>query len=85
MRALALDPDPGAGGVDRTRARSARRVDGVYFTPLPLVEFVVAETLGARLAERPLDWRDDGSPVLRVLKMKPTRRVLCPAAYISAS
>lgn len=64
-RALAEYRDEGA--LDTSRARAERRHAGAYFTPLPLVEFTVAETLEARLAEHPVVWRPDGSPALRIL------------------
>ena len=54
-------------GADRERDRATRRREGVFFTPAPLVDFVAAHTLAAYLAERPPEWREDGSPVLRVL------------------
>src|SRR5919197_6721164 len=54
------------GGADQARSRAHRRAHGAYFTPVPLVELVVAEALGARLARRPPAWRDDGSPELIV-------------------
>jgi SAM-dependent methyltransferase len=54
-------------GVDATRSRVRRREAGAYFTPAPLVRFVVAETLRARFRARPVAWRRDGSPELVVL------------------
>jgi hypothetical protein len=56
----------GEQSADAGRSRDGRRASGAYFTPAPLVEFVVAETLGARLA-RPVRWHRDGSPALIVL------------------
>ncbi|MCG8422372.1 MAG: Eco57I restriction-modification methylase domain-containing protein [Proteobacteria bacterium] len=55
------------GSADTERERRCRRVQGAYFTPPPLVAFVVAETLNTRLADPGLRWRADGSPALRVL------------------
>jgi methylase of polypeptide subunit release factors len=63
----ALAAAPGAGGVDEGRARERRRAEGAYFTPAPLVEAVVREALGARLARAEPAWRRDGSPELTVL------------------
>lgn len=65
-RALAAAP-PGAGGLDAGRARWRRRAEGAYFTPLPLVDAVVREALGARMARAEPAWRRDGSPALVVL------------------
>lgn len=56
-----------AAGPDRERARASRRAQGAYFTPAPLVEFLAGATLAARLDDGDVAWRDDGSPVLRVL------------------
>ncbi len=56
-----------AGGLDRDRSRDGRRATGAYFTPLPLVDFVVTEALAARFANDDIEWRDDGSPRLVVL------------------
>lgn len=63
-RALAR-PDAGTDA-DRERTRTRRRASGAYFTPRPLVRFVVAETLAPLLADPGLVWRD-GVPALRVL------------------
>jgi len=54
-------------GIDSRRSRGGRRAAGAYFTPEPLVEFVVSEALRARLASAEVAWRDDGSPELIVL------------------
>lgn len=54
-------------GTDAALPRENRRARGAYFTPLPLVEFVVAEALRARFERTSVDWRRDGSPRLRVL------------------
>lgn len=53
---------------DARLERADRRARGAFFTPAPLVDFVVARTLGARLAalEPAISWRD-GVPALRVL------------------
>jgi hypothetical protein len=71
LEALARALEQGArarpDGADTRRDRRGRRALGAYFTPLPLVEFVVSRTLSARLANPGLAWRDDGSPALRVL------------------
>lgn len=57
-------------GADARLDRADRRALGAFFTPAPLVEFVVARALGARLAETApelaVSWRD-GVPALRVL------------------
>lgn len=63
----ALAAAQAAPGADARRDRDSRRAQGAYFTPAPLVEFVVARTLGARLANPGVTWRADGSPRLRVL------------------
>ncbi len=54
-------------GTDAALPRENRRARGAYFTPLPLVEFVVAEALRARFERSAVEWRNDGSPRLRVL------------------
>lgn len=59
--AAGLDAD---AGLDR----HVRRARGAFFTPAPLVDFVVARALGMRLADpgAPVRWQD-GIPRLRVL------------------
>jgi len=54
-------------GSDAALPRRRRRAHGAYFTPAPLVEFVVAEALRARFARSKPGWRSDGSPRLLVL------------------
>jgi hypothetical protein len=56
-----------AAGADRARSRQRRRAQGAFFTPAPLVRFVVERTLAARWRAAPVAWRDDGSPVLGVV------------------
>ena len=63
----ALAAAPAGAGADAGRERARRRSEGAYFTPPPLVEAVVREALGARLARAEPAWRRDGSPVLTVL------------------
>lgn len=63
----ALAASLSARGADAHRDRDSRRAQGAYFTPAPLVAFVVARTLDARLALPGVTWRPDGSPRLRVL------------------
>jgi hypothetical protein len=58
------DGDPHA--LDRSLPRDRRRAQGAFFTPQPLVDFVVAATLAPLLA-RDRGWRADGSPELVVL------------------
>jgi len=53
--------------VDALRSRGVRRAQGAFFTPLPLVDFVVEEALDMRFAARPVEWHEDGYPLLRVL------------------
>jgi hypothetical protein len=70
-RALAAATERGA---DAGMGRAQRRARGAFFTPTPLVEYVVARVLGARLAgsaaaasaAADLRWRD-GIPPLRIL------------------
>jgi hypothetical protein len=66
-RALEEDARGRPDGADSRRDRRGRRAQGAYFTPAPLVDFVVSRTLAARLADPGLAWRHDGSPALRVL------------------
>lgn len=66
-RDLAVEAHGAPGGADTERARSRRRAQGAYFTPGPLVELVVAETIGAHLRRTRPAWRADGSPELVVL------------------
>jgi hypothetical protein len=56
-----------AGGADRGRSRQRRRAQGAFFTPAPLVRFVVERVVAARFRTAPVSWRDDGSPVLGVV------------------
>ena len=65
-RELARPDESGERDADRRRARTRRRASGAYFTPMPLVRFVVAETLAPRLDDPALAWRD-GVPDLRIL------------------
>ena len=51
----------------RDRTRDGRRELGAYFTPDPLVDFVVRGAVRARLSRGEPRWRDDGSPELIVL------------------
>ena len=82
----ALAAAQAARGVDAQRARGSRRALGAYFTPAPLVDFVVARALGARLAEPGVAWREDGSPCLRVLDpcAGDGRFLAAAAAYLTA-
>jgi hypothetical protein len=54
-------------GADAARPRARRRAAGAYFTPAPLVRFVVAESLRARFRAGRVGWRPDGSPELVIL------------------
>lgn len=54
-------------GIDAARSRVARRAAGAYFTPAPLVELVVDRAVALLCEGRELDWRDDGSPRIRLL------------------
>lgn len=63
---VALDAVDGTGA-DAGRQRGERRARGAYFTPAPLVDFVVDQAIERLVARRPIDWRDDGSPALRLL------------------
>lgn len=63
-RALATPDRP--DGADARRSRTRRRSQGAYFTPAPLVDFVVAEALAAR-ARAGIEWGADGVPALTVL------------------
>jgi adenine-specific DNA-methyltransferase len=66
-RALAIAAGTaGARGADADLERAQRRARGVFFTPAPLVEFVVARALCARLAGPDVGW-SAGIPRLRVL------------------
>jgi SAM-dependent methyltransferase len=68
-QALARAPGAGAGlDADAGLERAVRRARGAFFTPAPLVDFVVARALGARLADPgvPVRWQG-GVPRLRVL------------------
>ena len=56
----------GERGADASLDRAQRRARGAFFTPAPLVEFVVARALGARLAAPGVRWLD-GIPALRIL------------------
>ncbi|WP_428266546.1 Eco57I restriction-modification methylase domain-containing protein [Haliangium sp.] len=66
-RALGADRACPAEGEDAQLDRADRRAQGAFFTPAPLVDFVVAHSVGARLAASPSAWRRDGTPALRVL------------------
>lgn len=62
------DLDAGlVAGADAIRARGDRRARGAFFTPEPLVDFVVAQAIERLARGRAIRWRDDGSPELRVL------------------
>ncbi len=63
LRASMGDP----AGADAAMSPRARRAGGVFFTPQPLVRFVAAAALEARVRREPLAWRSDGSPMVRVL------------------
>jgi adenine-specific DNA-methyltransferase len=72
-RALARRPgdarhaaQAGERGADADLDRAQRRARGAFFTPAPLVEFVVARALGARLASPAVRW-SGGIPALRIL------------------
>jgi hypothetical protein len=57
-----------ATGLDSAAPREVRRAAGAYFTPQPLVEFVVDSLLRWHIERTgPLRWRDDGAPDLRIL------------------
>jgi hypothetical protein len=62
----ALDA-PAPSGADGERDRGERRARGVFFTPQPLVDFVVDRVTERFRARREIRWRDDGSPELRFL------------------
>lgn|GEM_PF-5438578 len=61
-----LGAPSGGDGLDAAQERGQRRAQGAYFTPAPLVDFVVDAALSARFA-RPVRWADDGTPRVRVL------------------
>lgn len=54
-------------GADGRRSRGTRRTAGAYFTPAPLVRFVIAEVIRARARAGPIEWGADGAPALRVV------------------
>lgn len=69
---MVVAPPSGAGEgegegarYERSLSRAARRARGVFYTPEAIVRRVVDETLTGLLARAA--WREDGSPVLRVL------------------
>lgn len=49
------------------QSRETRRARGAFFTPEPLVSFVVEEALERRFAAGDVEWHEDGYPLLRVL------------------
>ena len=61
-----LTTNSGASG-ELGRSREARRALGAYFTPVPLVDFIVADVLGAWSLTTPLSFRPDGSANIVVL------------------
>ncbi len=63
LRAVAAERDDSG---DRSLARGRRRALGAFFTPAPLVDFVVEATLGP-IWERGVERRRDGTPMLTVL------------------
>ncbi len=54
-------------GMDSTRSREQRRAQGAFFTPMPLVHFLVEEALDAWFSSHELKWDPDGFPIIRVL------------------
>ena len=66
-RLIAALEAPGVAGADAGRDRGDRRARGAYFTPAPLVDFVVDQVIDRWSREREIRWRDDGSPELRFL------------------
>jgi N-6 DNA Methylase/TaqI-like C-terminal specificity domain len=58
-----------ADGRESLNKISKRKRDGVYYTPEWVVERIVEETLGPRLAEikRECGWRDDGLPTVEAM------------------
>lgn len=57
----------GVVGLDSARSRHQRRAQGAFFTPKPLVQFVVDQALDAWFASQKLCWHQDGYPLLRIL------------------
>ena len=57
----------GEAGVDECTSRSARRAMGAYFTPLPLVDFVVSQAFAAWLRCNELHFDRDGTPAMSIL------------------
>lgn len=54
-------------GQDQSQSRDLRRRQGAFFTPEPLIRFVVERVLDQWFSGREVIWRDDGSPALRIL------------------
>lgn len=53
--------------MDSARSREQRRSQGAFFTPMPLVHFLVEEALDTWFASHPLELDPDGVPKIRVL------------------
>jgi hypothetical protein len=53
--------------MDSARSREQRRSQGAFFTPMPLVHFLVEEALDAWFSSNPLELDPEGVPKIRVL------------------
>ena len=62
-----LAAGPSVLGLDRERSRTQRRAQGAFFTPMPLVHFLVEEALDAWFSTNDLEWHADGYPQIRIL------------------